>query len=289
MVDGWYPVPTKEWKRRALSPETFREIGALRRELRAERFDLCVDMQWAIRSAVVGRMAGAKRFVGAEVPREGLAKWFYPERVRVSGVHVVEQACSELGAAVGERLRPAKVLFPVDAAAESWCERVVKPGSKFVLMAPAAGWGAKEWPAERYGAVAARLAEAGYAVLVNAVGIGDKAAEVVERASEGAAVAVPCTVGQMIALLRRASLAIGGDTGPVHLAVALERPVVAIYGPTNPARNGPFWSGMVAKGRVLRDAASVTDHAKVAEVEAGLLRIGVDEVTQAALEVLGRS
>lgn len=289
MVDGWYPVPTKEWKRRALTPETFREIGALRRELRSERFDLCVDMQWAIRSAVVGRMAGAKRFVGVEVPREGLAKWLYAERVKVSGVHVVEQACAQLGAAVGESLRSAKVPFPMDSAAEDWCDRVVKPGERFVVMAPAAGWGAKEWPAERYGAVAAKLALAGYAVLVNAVGLGDRAAEAVERASEGAAVAVPCSVGQMIALVRRASLAIGGDTGPVHLAVALERPVVAIYGPTNPERNGPFWSGMVAKGRVLRDPASVTDHAKVAEVEAGLLRIGVDEVAEAALEVLRES
>ena len=296
MVDGWYAVPTKEWKRRALAPETFREIGALRKELRAERFgrfDLCVDMQWAIRSAVVGRMAGAKRFVGVEVPREGLAKWLYPERVRVLGVHVVEQACSQLGAAVGESLRPAKVSFPVDPAAEAWCDRMVGSevvrDSKFVVIAPAAGWGAKEWPAERYGAVAARLVRAGFAVLVNAIGAGDKAAQAVVRASESGAVAVPCSVGQMIALMRRASLAIGGDTGPVHLAVALERPVVAIYGPTDPARNGPFWSGMAAKGRVLRDAASVTDHAKVAEVEAGLLRIGVDEVAEAALEVLGES
>ena len=70
MVDGWYPVPTKEWKRRALAPQTFREIGALREELRAERFDLCVDMQWAIRSAVVGRMAGTRVFAGAAEPRE---------------------------------------------------------------------------------------------------------------------------------------------------------------------------------------------------------------------------
>jgi len=93
---------------------------------------------------------------------------------------------------------------------------------------------------------------------------------------------VPCSVGQLIPLIRRASLVIGGDTGPLHLAAILEKPVVAIFGPTDPARNGPFGT----RSRVLRDAESVTSHKRVKEVEPGMLRIGVEEVVEAAKELL---
>ena len=134
--------------------------------------------------------------------------------------------------------------------------------------------------------MAAALGRAGFGVLVNAVGL-DNTADAVVRASKGFARVVPCSVGQMIALVRRAALVIGGDTGPLHLAAALERPVVGIYGPTDPARNGPYGVGKVFAGWVLRDASSVTSHKRSVEVEDGLLRIGVDEVVGAALAVLG--
>ena len=149
---------------------TVSNVLKLRQVLRAVRFDVGVDMQGTIRSAVVGRMAGAQRFVGMAAPREGVAEWLYGKRVSLSAAHVVEQGCELLGAAVGEVLRPAKVQLPVDAAAESWCDALKLEG-RFVLIAPTAGWGAKEWPAKRYGAVAAALGRAGFRVLVNSVGL----------------------------------------------------------------------------------------------------------------------
>jgi heptosyltransferase-1 len=285
LVNGWFAVDTGAWKRHGVSSATVSNVLKLRQELRAVRFDVGVDMQGTIRSAMVGRMAGARRFVGMAAPREGVARWLYGERVSLSASHVVEQGCELLGAAVGEVLRPAKVVLPIDEAAESWCDALRLEG-RFVFIAPRAGWGAKEWPAKRYGAVAAALGRAGFGVLVNAVGL-DNTADAVVRASKGFARVVPCSVGQMIALVRRAALVIGGDTGPLHLAAALERPVVGIYGPTDPARNGPYGVGKVFAGRVLRDASSVTSHKRSVEVEDGLLRIGVDEVVGAALAVLG--
>ena len=281
LVDGWFSVPAREWKQHGISGATVSSVLRLREKLREGRFDLCVDMQGTIRSAMVGRMAGAKRFVGMAAPREGVARRFYGKRVRVTAAHVVEQGCELLGAAVGEVLRPTKVTFPIDEVAESWCD-ALGLGKRFVLIAPTAGWGAKEWPAKRYGAVATALGRAGCEVVVNAVGL-DATADNVVRTSRGFAMAIPCSVGQMIALVRRAALVIGGDTGPVHLAAALERPVVGIYGPTDPARNGPY----AAPGGVLRDPSSVTSHKRVAETEAGLSRIAVEEVVRAALEVLG--
>jgi heptosyltransferase I len=284
LVDRRILVPTRNWKRRPWTVKTVREILALRGRLRAGSYDLCVDMQGSIRSAVVGRMAGAEDFVGPAEPREGPAAWLYRRRVSATAAHVIEQGCELLGAAIGEALRPAKVTLPVDSVAESWCDGVlageVRP---FVVMAPTAGWGAKQWPTERYGELAADLSRAGFLTLVNAASAQDPVARRVVETSGGAAALVPCSVGQLIALLRRAAMVVAGDTGPLHLAAALGRPVVGLYGPTDPARNGPYGT----RSRVLRHASSVLDHSRHAETEKGLREITVDEVVEAALELLG--
>jgi heptosyltransferase-1 len=250
LVDLWSPVPTREWKRRPLSLSTLRDIADLRREVRRDHYDICVDMQGSIRSAMVGRMAGAKVFAGAAAAREAQAAWLYKRKIRLSATHVVEQGCELLGAAV--------------------------------VIAAAAGWGAKQWPAERYGAVAEVLGRAGFRTLVNAASLEDKAGIRVVEASGGAAMLVPCSVGQMIALVRRADAVIAGDTGPLHLAAVLERPVVALFGPTDPARSGPYGTS----ARVLRHGSSQVDHSRHPETEKGLMQITVDEVVGAALELL---
>jgi heptosyltransferase-1 len=283
LVDLWSRVPTREWKKRPLAMATLRDIGALRRELREDRYDICIDMQGAIRSAVVGRMAGAQVFAGSAEPRERPAEWLYERQVRLRSTHVVEQGCELLGAAIGERLWPAKVILPVDPEAERWCDAALTGvGERFVMIAPTAGWGAKVWPAERYGTVAAELAREGFQTLVNASSPEDEVGRRVVEASAGTARLVPCSVGQMIAMVRRAALVIAGDTGPLHLAAALERPVVGLYGPTDPARNGPYGT----RATVLRHGASRRDHTRRAETEEGLMRITSGEVVMAALDLL---
>jgi heptosyltransferase I len=282
MVDRWYRVAAGEWKKRPLSGGTRTDVFALRDVLRADRFDVCVDMQGALKSAVVGRMAGATVFVGPAEPRERIARQMYGQRVEITAAHVVSQGCQLLGAAVGEALKPARVALPMDTEAEHWADDVVGR-DRFCLISPGGGWGAKIWPAERQGAVAAALGRAGVQTVVNASVTGSHEADGVVAASEGFARVVPCSIAQLIAITRRAGVVIAGDTGPLHLAAALERPVVGIYGPTDPARNGPFGT----RSRVFRDAASVTSHKRIHEPEAGMLRIGVDEVVAAALEMLG--
>jgi heptosyltransferase-1 len=122
----------------------------------------------------------------------------------------------------------------------------------------------------------------GVRTVVNASPGGSPEADQVVAASEGFARELPCTVGQLIPLIRRASLVIGGDTGPLHLAAVLEKPVVGIFGPTDPARNGPYGT----RQRVLRDPSSTTSHKRVKEPEAGMLQISVKDVVAAALEML---
>jgi heptosyltransferase I len=286
LVNRIHLVKAKDWARSPFRGETLREIGALRRSLRAERYDLCIDLQGAVRSAVAGRLAGAPRMIGEDQPREWAARWLFGERVPTHGVHVIEQAVEVCAAAVGEPLSPVLPPLPVNREAEQWADRVLRNVGQqpVVLLSPGAGWGAKRWPTERYGAVARDLHRRGCVVLVNA-GPEERAiaAEVV-LASGGVAQAPEFTLERLIALTRRVCLVIAGDTGPLHLACALGKPVVGIYGPTDPARNGPFGVPF----RVLRHPESKRDHTRHAEPEAGLLTITPQQVVEAANELLGK-
>ena len=151
-----------------------------------------------------------------------------------------------------------------------------------MLAAFSRGWGAKQWPVERYGVVARELEKDGIQSLVNYGPGEEELAVAVENASESAARKVCCSVAELIALTRRARLFVGGDTGPMHLAAALKIPIVAIFGPTNPERNGPFGTRAV----VLRSASSSTSHARRHEPEQGLLEITPEEVVAAARQLL---
>jgi len=176
LVDRWYRVAAGEWRKHPMTRGTHVDILSLRQLLRRERFDVCVDMQGALKSAVIGRMARAKSFVGPAEPRERIARRFYGQRVQLTASHVVEQACELLSAAVGETLKPARVTLPMDVANEQWADDVVG-NERFCLISPGAGWGAKVWPAERLGRVAAELGRAGVRSLVNASVHGSREAD----------------------------------------------------------------------------------------------------------------
>jgi len=282
IVDRVHLVPAREWKQQPFSVATLRQIALLRREMLAERYDVCVDLQGSIRSAAIGRMSGAARFFGPRKPRERQARALYRERVEVRAANVIDQACELLGAGVELELAPATITLPVEIEAEVWADYLLRQTSQpIALIVPTAGWGAKEWGVAKYCELAASLSRAGMKILVNASGTNE--AEAQEIAASGDGIIARTNLAQLIALTRRISLVIGGDTGPVHLAAALGRPGVALFGPTDPARNGPHFPG--ANVQILRDASSRTDHKRHAETEAGLAKISVEDVTAAALSI----
>ena len=283
LVDEVHFAPAKQWACRPLAPKTFKEIRQLRRALRAGGYDAALDFQGAVRSAAIARMAKTGRVIGEAEPREPIARWLFNERVKTRGRHVIEQDLELASAVAGDALEPAEPLLPIDSEAELWCTRLLlERGAPAVLINPGAGWGAKRWPAERYGAVAQGLVERGYDVLVNTGPGEEPLAQVIVQGTKGVARLLMPSVGHLIALTRRVVLCIAGDSGPLHLACALGRPVVGIYGPTDPARNGPFGT----RSRVLRSPDSRRDHSRKPEPEAGLLTIHPDDVLRAAEELL---
>jgi heptosyltransferase-1 len=309
LVDHLLLAATKEWRKTPFSRKTIHEINTLREALKSGEYDAVIDLQGAIRSAVVARLASGKRLIGEAEPRERAARWLFSERVITHGVHVIEQDVELVSAIAGDALKPVPPWLPVDPAAEAWADAILPPndlkpepsqtrGSRQVALAnwgeeaglgswsekpavlinPGAGWGAKRWPAERYATVAQGLIERGCRVLVNAGPGEEPLAKVIASHTGGAATPLACSLAQLIALTRRVRLAIAGDTGPLHLACALGRPVVGVYGPTDPSRNGPFATDF----KVLRSPESRRDHTRYQTPEAGLLTIQPADVLRAA-------
>ncbi len=284
LVDQVHTVNTKFWRKSLFSIQTWEQIAAGLSELRAQRYQVAVDFQGAVRSALLARWSGAPVVFGTTQPRENVASMFYTRQIIARGNHVVEQNLSLAEAVARHPLEMPKLEFPHDPVAEKKCEeRLQQNIGDFALLNPGAGWGAKQWPAERYGHVARRLAQDGVKSLIN-FGPGEEALmRSVESASDGTAKGIVCSLMELIAITRRARLFIGGDTGPMHLAAALGIPVVAIFGPTNPARNGPFGTRSI----VLRSPASPTTHSRRAQPDPGMLEITADEVVAAARKLLG--
>ena len=284
IVDRVHVVDTKKWRKDLASAQTWERMAASLSELRAPRYQIAVDFQGAVRSALLARWSGAPTIYGTMQPRENIASMICSRQVIVSGTHVVEQNLSLAAAITGIPLQPSTIELPTDECAEVRCENWLRERSitRFVLLNPGAGWGAKQWPAERYGAAGKKLAQHGLKPLINFGPGEEELARSVEDASEGAAETVSSSLTQLIALSRRASLFIGGDTGPMHLAASLGIPVVAIFGPTDPARNGPYG----ARSVVLRSPDSMTSHKRRVEPEAGLLAISVEDVVRAACRLM---
>jgi heptosyltransferase-1 len=197
---------------------------------------------------------------------------------------VIEQDFELASAVAGEELKPVQPWLPFEPGAEAWADGLLAStrGKRVVLINPGAGWGAKRWPVERYAIVAEGLIGRGFRVFVNAGPGEEPIADVIVKQTKGVATQLAPSLGNLIALTRRAALVIAGDTGPLHLACALERPVVGIYGPTDPLRNGPFGT----RYKVLRSPGSRRDHTRRRMPEAGLLTIQPDAVLSASEELL---
>jgi heptosyltransferase-1 len=258
LVDWVHTVNLTGWRKSLFTLPTLQQIATVWNDIRDLRYDVAVDLQGAIRSAVLAHWSQAPLVYGAAEPRESPSSLWYTRRVITRGTHVIDQNLSVAETVAQKKLQMPRIKLPLDPQVESRTSQYLSElgFTNFAILNPGAGWGAKRWPAERYGEVARRLAESGVRSLIN-YGPGEEhlVNEAVD-ASKGAAKATQGSLTELIALTRRASLFIGGDTGPMHLAAALGIPVVAIFGPTDPARNGPYGTRSI----VLRSPSSATTH-----------------------------
>jgi heptosyltransferase-1 len=283
VVDFAHVVDTKRWRKSLLSRQTKREARHALREVRDQHYEIAADFQGALKSAAFARLSKASVILGFAHPREWPAQIFYQYQVETSGAHVIEQYQSLAEAAAGKPLSHSLTIFPRDERAEaSLAKKISGSGENLVIINPGAGWSSKQWPAPRYGQVARALSGLGLFPLINFGPNEHALAYEVQTTSGGVAQPISCSISELIALTRRTRLFIGGDTGPLHLAAALQIPVVAIFGPTDPVRNGPYG----AKSVILRNPASKTSLSHTSAPDPGLLAITADEVVAAARDLL---
>ncbi len=281
LVDWVHTVNLVGWRKSLFSLNTAEQIARVWNDVRSVKYDVAVDLQGAIRSAVLARWSGAPVIYGSAQPREAPASMWYTHPVIPRGRHVIEQNLAIAEAVIGYEQAVPVVDFPDDSLATARIADQI-PAGKFAIVNPGAGWGAKRWPAERYGEVAQALEGCGVQSIINYGPGEEELAREAQAASAGAAKALRFTISELIALTRRASLFIGGDTGPMHLAAALGVPVAAIFGPTDPARNGPYGTRSI----VLRNPASETSHARRAQPDEAMMEISVESVIDAARHLL---
>jgi len=233
-------------------------VGTLLRQLRHRGFDVTLDLQGNLKSGMLTAATGAAVRIGFAPRRcrEPINALFTNRRVEppAAARHVVEQHMALLRP-LGVPPDGATFWLPRDGAADTAMDRALQgsgleEGAPVVALNPGAGRAAKRWPPERFAELARRLrGDTRAAVLVLWGPAELDHARVIARES-GAMLAPPTDLPGLLALLRRTWVMVAGDTGPLHLAAALGVACVGLYGPTDPARTGPYGSGH----RVVRDA-----------------------------------
>lgn len=213
--------------------------------LRERDYDAALDVQGLVKSATLARASGARRVIGFDRAslREPLAAWGYSETVAaVEGEHVIDRNLSILRALQVPIADARACPIEPGAASPALAGFLATAGHHIAIVNPGANWPNKRWPPEHFAAVAQHLArEHGLAPIVT-WGPGDEAmvAAVIDASGGVVQAAPPTSLRDYLVLARRASIVVSGDTGPLHLAAAMHTPIVGIYGPTDPRRNGPW-------------------------------------------------
>jgi ADP-heptose:LPS heptosyltransferase len=263
--------------------------------MRQVAWNAAIDYQGLWKSAALPLLAGVRRRIGfsSRTVREFGVPMLYTDRVGTSSRHVADQN-GELSERAGSKRATAPVNLcipePEKASLSSWLQ--AHGIDRYIVLSPGGGWRSKCWPAARFGSLSHKLrATLSLRCVVN-IGPGeeDLATALVAASGDSQPLIYRGNLGQLMALVRGATCIVGGDTGPLHLGVALGAPVVAIFGPTDPARNGPY-RGLdnlpVFHDVVLRAPGAHTSHKRHTEPDPAILAIDVDTVFAAVRRVAG--
>jgi lipopolysaccharide heptosyltransferase I len=282
-----WPIESRSWS-------SVRE--AIQR-VRQGEWTASIDFQGLWKSALLPFLGGVKRRIGfsSATIREFGVPLLYTDRVRCTAKHIADQN-GELSLKAGAQNGVAPFSLQVPEADEATAVQTLRDANidRYIVLSPGGGWRSKCWPPERFGALCGKIRnELDLRCIVN-YGPGENELAVEVRAASGRAdpLLYDGELGPLMGLLRRALCIVGGDTGPLHLAVALGTPSVALFGPTDPARNGPYRQADRVKGRtiediVLRASGVTTTHRRGDQPHPSLLALGVGAAFDAVRRQIG--
>jgi lipopolysaccharide heptosyltransferase I len=245
MVTKLWVINKDRWKNIGRIKGTLSEMGGLVKGLKDEDYDIVIDLQGLLRSGLITKATGAPIRIGFKEAREGSAL-FYTHKVEGGrDIHAVDRylkVVQALGGDIGE------VKFPFPLIKESHkIEMLRSDKQEYVVIVPGARWETKKWPAESFAALASSLR-------IKSIVVGGPAerslSAKIQEQTKGKALSMAgeTDIMDLIWLIRGARCVVTNDSGPMHIAAACGIPVVAIFGPTNPARTGPYGT----KNRILQ-------------------------------------
>lgn len=242
MISRLWIIDKDRWKILRRLRQTAIEVKDIFSSLRNEKYDLAVDLQGLLRSGILIKSTLAPVRIGFSEAREG-STFFYTHKVAGGrDIHAVDR-CLKIAAELG--FDTSNPRFPMPDIEETENVKDIKQGlGRYSIIIPGARKEANKWPAERYADLAKRLKK-------NFLVIGSKADErlgkKIEELSGGFAksIAGQTNLIELCSIIKNADYVVSNDTGPMHIAAAYGVPVVAIFGPANPARTGPYGSGHV--------------------------------------------
>lgn len=298
-VDDVIVVPLTRWLKSLRSPANWlrvrREIRGLRERLRDPGFEVSMDLQGILKSGFITRLAACPRNLQMAGDHLRTKQWlFRGERIPENGLHAVDRMLP-LAAALGADISHPRFDFAIPEAAHQWAQQLFAAhdfgaDGPVVAMVPGAFAAHRIWPGERFAAAAARLHhELGARVVVLG---GPREVDLAEGIVRDSGTAALCTAGktgfvELAAVLQRCDVVISGDTGPMHLAVAVGKPVVALFGPANPERTGPYGpQHIVIQKHVACGSQPCYAHPTCQDF-ACMKAIGVDEVVAAVARLVG--
>ena len=265
-------------------------------DLRAAGFDLVVDLQGLFRSGAMAWLTGCSRRVGFANAREG-SPFFYTQRVAVptGSMHAVDRyllVTEALGAA-----RPKEPRFEfIDRAEDRQAVETLLTAAglagvlPWVAMNVSARWETKRWPPQHFAEAADQLAEAGIPIVF----MGGPAERPETRAvmarmrTKSVDLTGQTPVGLLPSLLRRAAVLVTNDSGPMHIAAAVGTPVVALFGPTDPVRTGPYGRGHVVLSNPVECRPCFRRECSRAVTLECLTGVTSEQVVRAVQQQLGR-
>jgi lipopolysaccharide heptosyltransferase I len=279
---------------RTMAGSAWRRLSKLIRELKRERYDFVMDFQGLLKTAFLGWMSGGRTRIGfsKELVRERPSHWFYHKTLAKSQepLHVLQlnRKLAELAGARPSFAAPC--VFNISEKDNRYVDDLLQKNRSedFVVINPGGGWPTKMWSPEKFGILAKKIQiQSGLPIIVT-TGPGEDGLYriIAEHCGAPRPHHFPVSFLQLIPLYKKARLFIGGDTGPFHLACALGVAVVGIFGPTSPARNGPWSAEDTAVSHTLRCSFC---YGRTCSRKNICMDITVDEVFAAAIGRLKES
>lgn len=246
LIDNLIEVDTQRLRGGRVVEEMLLDAGKLIRNLRSFTFDVAIDFQGLWKSALIGKLSGAAHRWGfaREGLREPASRILLTDTVKTpKEINVVRKNLALAAGALGIDVPDGNFEFPIATGGEHAAEAdeiIAKAGGEFAILNPGGGWVTKLWHAEKFGLLADALWEE--KGLTPVVVTGPKEQELAEtvraNSSSGKTLFAEPTLKGLYELAKRATVFVGGDTGPTHIAVAAGAPVVGLFGPTEWWRNG---------------------------------------------------